>query len=241
MNLLKIPLLVLLFSAAPAVGQLSWQVPNGRPVIVDGKLDSGKWDDATVRELPGLAKVRIKQCDQYVFLAITLNSGDGAVDLYLSPSASEVYDLHASAKLGERKLRNGVWPAWNWWNNPGCVANTSRAESFQRGSFLPTATREYQISKTRFPGRSWKVMFGVAVPGQPNWSTDRYPSGATPTNTDAWIQLELEQEIQKPWARAHHSPHCPAPNPSIDNLISGLAIGTYLIQTNRVLWWPGHM
>jgi hypothetical protein len=78
MSLLKILLLLLLFSAAPTLGQLSWQVPNGRPVMVDGKLNRGEWDDAAVRGLPGLAKVRIKQSDEYVFLAFALNNGDGA-------------------------------------------------------------------------------------------------------------------------------------------------------------------
>ncbi len=170
-----------------------WRVPKGKAVMVDGNLERGEWNDALVRSIPGLARVYVKQSDQYVLLAVEMeNSEDGVVDLYLSPSAEDAYDLHASAKLGERRLASGAWPAWKWWNNAGWVANTSRVESFEKRSFLPTKIREFQISRSRFPGHEWKIMFEVMTPAEPEWKLSSYPSGSKSTDTKGWIRLRLE-------------------------------------------------
>lgn len=176
------------------VEQPVWPVPKGKAVMVDGNLERGEWDDALVRAVPGLAaRVYVKQSDQYVLLAVELErSEDGVLDLYLSSSAGDVYDLHASAKLGERRLTGGTWPAWEWWNNVGWIANTSRVESFEKRSFLPTKIREFQISRSRFSGHAWKIMLEVMTPAEPEWKLSSYPSGSKSTDTRGWIRLELE-------------------------------------------------
>ena len=161
--------------------------------MVDGTLEAGEWDDALTENLPGLARIRIKYSEQYVFLAVELlNSDDGALDLYLSPSSGAIYDLHASAKLGERKPVDHTWPEWKWWNNTGWVANTSRVDSFQKPSFLPTKVREFQISRSRFGRNEWRVMFEVMTPADPTWKTTSYPPQAKTTDARDWIRLDLE-------------------------------------------------
>lgn len=180
-------------SAPFSVEQPVWHVPRGNPVMVDGNLEQAEWDDALVTDIPELMRVRVKQSDQYVYLAVELeNRDDGVLDLYLSPSAGSVYDLHASAKLGERRLTGHVWPAWEWWNNAGWVANTSRVESFEKPSFLPTRTREFQISRSRFPGHEWKIMFEVTTPAKPERKISSYPSGSKSTDPTGWVRLALE-------------------------------------------------
>jgi hypothetical protein len=191
--LLKFALTVSLLTAVPGVSQSLWHVPKGRPVLIDGKLEKGEWVDSRVKDLPGLARVRVKRSEEYVFLAIELvSSDDGAVDLYLSPSPGRVYDLHSSAKLGERKLENGAWPEWSWWNNSGWVANISRFDSVKQPYFLPTKVREFQISRARFPGKEWKMMVEVMTPAEPNWRTVAYPPGAKNTDTNGWVMLKFE-------------------------------------------------
>jgi hypothetical protein len=65
-------------------------------------LDDAEWRDAAVHELPGLARLHVKQSDGFVWLAIELTRSDnGSIDLYLAPSDGSIHDLHASAKLGE--------------------------------------------------------------------------------------------------------------------------------------------
>jgi hypothetical protein len=100
--------------------------------------------------------------------------------------------LHASAKLGERRFQNGAWPEWIWWNNQGWVANVSRVDSFEKRTFLPTNAREYQIRKSRFPGREWKVMIEFLTPAEPEWKTTPYPAGCVNSNTKGWLVLRLD-------------------------------------------------
>lgn len=190
---LALVVLVPLFTANAAVSQTIWHAPKGKSVMVDGTVEQGEWDDALVKDLVGLARIRIKRSEEYVFFGVELlNSDDGALDLYVSPSPGEIYDLHASAKLGERKLADHAWPEWKWWNNTGWVANTSRVDSFQKPSFLPAKVREFQISRTKFLGNQWRVMFEILTPADPTWKTTPYPPKAKTTDTRDWIRLEFE-------------------------------------------------
>ncbi len=160
--------------------------------MVDGTLDPHEWDDALLVTVQG-ALLRIKQSGEFVFFAVEVeNSVDCAVDLYLSPAAGEIYDLHASAKLGERKLEGHTWPEWHWWNNSGWVANTSRVESFDKRSFLPTPVREFQIRRSRFPGAKWRIMLELMTPAEPRWNTAFYPAGATPLVTNNWLTFQFQ-------------------------------------------------
>ncbi len=176
---------------ASAQGEI--RVPHGRPVLLDGTAEPGEWTDANATALSGGIRFYVKQSEQYLWLAIELPAGnDGAIDLYISPSLSEIYDLHASAKLGERKLSNGKWAEWEWWNNRSWVANTSRVDSFEKASFLPTNVREYQIRIDKFAERKWKVMFELLTPAKPEWKTTAYPEHASNSNTKNWWTLNLE-------------------------------------------------
>jgi hypothetical protein len=185
---------VLTFGAsAPQSRESPIKAPHGKPVMIDGKLAAGEWGDARVVTLPGVARLFVKQSGEYVFLALELtNSDTGTVDLYVSPD-DDIYDLHASAKLGERKLQAGKWPAdWTWWNNAGWVANVSRVDSWDKRTFLPEKVREYQILRSRFPGKRWKIMFDFMTPAKPEWKSVRYPAGASDTDTKGWLVLELD-------------------------------------------------
>src|SRR5579875_1487870 len=51
----------------------------------------------------------------------------GFTDLFVNGDL----DLHASAKLGERKRQpDGTWSRRDWWNNDRWAANVSRMEKF---------------------------------------------------------------------------------------------------------------
>ncbi len=166
-------------------------VPQGKVVMIDGKLDEGEWSDAAKLDLDHFARVYVKSAGDYVYLAVQmLQSETGAVDLYLADGNSRLYDLHASAKLGERILQEGKWPEpWTWWNNTGWVANVSRVDSWQERTFLPEPVREYHIARHRFPGKQWKIMLEIMTPATPNWQTRHFPENAATTNSAGWITL----------------------------------------------------
>jgi hypothetical protein len=101
-------------------------------------------------------------------MAVECVAGDKCtVDVYLQALDGELYDLHSFAKIGERKLqiRSSSWPdQWTWWNNDRWVANWSHLDSFEQRKFLPQKVRGYQISRDRFTGKTWRVMFELNGP-----------------------------------------------------------------------------
>jgi hypothetical protein len=160
--------------------------------MIDGKIDAGEWSDAAVKDLPDGVRLYVKRSNEYLWFAVEVpNAGDAAVDLYVCPAVNEIYDLHASARLGERRSDHGKWPQWQWWNNRLWVANTSRVSSFENRTFLATSVREYQIRLDKFPGPSWKVMFELLTPAEPEWKTTPYPAGAANLNPNGWWTLDL--------------------------------------------------
>ena len=186
--------LVLILAAWAVPGRHFIAVPRGRAVMVDGKISSSEWTDAKRIDLPHGAQLYFKQTEGYVYLCTQLAAGDsGFVDLYLSPSDGRIYDLHASAKLGQQVLSEGQSAEWKtWWNNQGWVANVSRVDSFDEKRFLPESVREFQIEPTYFPGPEWRVMIEISVANGEEYSTIRFPTNADKLKTDQWLLLDLK-------------------------------------------------
>jgi hypothetical protein len=190
MSLSYAAFVLFLATLAPFVLAQSIAVPMGKPVMLDGSLDAD-WRDAAMQDLGKLGRLYVKRSDEFVWLAVKVNGGNGNVDLYLSPQGGEIYDLHSSAKLGERKLVNGAWPEYVWWNNEEWVGTVSRVDSFEKRTFLPTAVRQFQIRRSRFPGAEWKIMLEIVTPAEPEWKVTPYPKGVTNSNTEGWMVLKL--------------------------------------------------
>jgi hypothetical protein len=87
----------------------------GSEVMIDGVLSKGEWQNAKRVEVPGVATLYFQQSAESVYIAVEYtNAPSGIVDLYLSPAEGEIYDLHSSAKLGERKSHANAFPDWIW-------------------------------------------------------------------------------------------------------------------------------
>jgi hypothetical protein len=171
-------------------------VPRTSPAImVDGVFSSGEWNSAAKVELPQVANIYFQTSAEFVYIAIEFTrSPSGMVDLFVSPANGQVYDLHASAKLGERQLNRSGYPEWVWWTNRDWTANVSRADSFEKRTFLPTRVREFQLRRARFGGNSWRIRFELTPlnaenkPGPPAM----YPLSTSGTSTTGWLELWLE-------------------------------------------------
>jgi hypothetical protein len=116
------------------------------------------------------------------------------VDLYIDDGTQPITDLHASARLGERVPRKEGWSNddWNWANNRNWVANVSRIKSWEPRQFFDENVREYQIARSRFPAKKWRVMLDVMKrEADGEWSTTAFPMGANNTKPDkTWLVLE---------------------------------------------------
>jgi hypothetical protein len=187
----------LLFFAlnASAAKDLQVRVPLTSPaVMIDGAFSKAEWEHAAVVEVPGIARLYFQRSDEFVYVAAEYtHSPSGIVDLYIS-AHGEIYDLHASAKLGERQLHAGTFPEWTWWNNNQWVANVSRIDSVQKGTFLPAAIREYQIRRSRFASSEWWVRFELTAMSADNktQSVTVFPSDTTASSNSGWLVLSVK-------------------------------------------------
>jgi hypothetical protein len=166
-------------------------VPKGTPVLVDGTLANGEWRDAAVHQMGEFARLYAKQADDCVLLAIELTRAPtGSLDLFLAPADGRLYDLHSSAKLGEKTLEGAAWREdWTWWNQHDWVANVSRFDTFEPRHFLDQPVREFQIRRARFRGDIWRIR---AIQTPPDWQTTVYPTGSSPIDPSGWLTLRLQ-------------------------------------------------
>jgi hypothetical protein len=191
-----VPLLLLLSTSLPvALSDFCVLVPHtSSAVMIDGALSKDEWKNAKCIEIPTVANLYFQQSDDFVYFAIEYtNSPSGITDLYISPAEGEIYDFHASAKLGERKLNVNAYPDWPWWNNRDWTANVSRLESFESHTFLPAPVREYQIRRARFPSVAWRLRFEFTAmtSRKETQAVTISPQSTTATSTDGWLVLDL--------------------------------------------------
>jgi len=175
--------------------QTTVSVPDGKPVMLDGKLEPGQWSDATQVEMGGGARLRLKTSQQFAYIAVEFPATrSGFTDLYVALPDGRIYDLHASAKLGERRLLQGKWPEWrDWWNNKGWVANVSRVDSFEQRTFLPTTVRQYQIERSVFTGSEWNLAVDMSTQStsSDDYSVVRWPASANELNPKTWLKVRF--------------------------------------------------
>ncbi len=182
--------------AATTTSDFHIRVPHtASAVMIDGVLSKGEWQDAKRVEVPDVATLYFQQSAGSVYIAVEYTKqASGIVDLYLSPAEGEIYDFHASAKLGERKLQANTYSDWAWWNNRDWTANVSHVDSFEKRTFLPAPVREYQIRCARFPSVSWRLRFELTAMAANSeiQAITIVPKDTTDKATAGWLVLDLK-------------------------------------------------
>lgn len=189
-------LLSSILSAATASPDFHILVPHtASEVMIDGVLSKEEWQDANRVEVRDVATLYFQQSAEYIYIAVEYTKqSSGIVDLYLSPAQGEIYDFHASAKLGERKLHANRYSDWTWWNNREWTANVSRVDSFEKHTFLPAPVREYQIRRARFPAARWRLRFELTAmtADSETQAIAIFPQATTDKSTAGWLVLDLK-------------------------------------------------
>jgi len=195
-TLLSLALLSSILWAAAASPDFRIQVPHtSSAVMIDRVLSKDEWQDAKRVEVPDVATLYFQESAGSVYIAVEYTKqSSGIVDLYLSPAEGEIYDFHASAKLGERTLHANTYSDWAWWNNRDWTANVSRVDSFEKHTFLPAPVREYQIRRTRFPSVSWRLRFELTAmtANSETQAITIFPQATTDKSTAGWLVLDLK-------------------------------------------------
>ncbi len=180
-------------------------IPMGKPVMINGQFTSGEWDDAYFIPVNDTVTIFLKQTEEYVHIGIqhlTVHPKGGWADMYIS-DAHETFNLHASRKLGERKLRGMAWPDWTeWWNNAeSWTANFTRHDDKRTESKsmvvpLPDSGWEFQIRKSKFTNNHWKLMFEISLYQENGYKTIIYPANTTNTKTTDWLIVNLNNKAK---------------------------------------------
>lgn len=194
----------LLVSTRSVAAQQAIRVPVGKPVpvLLDGRLAPGEWDDAAVVPIADSVRLLVKQVGGHVLLAVTSGARVGRpIDVYLQDASGTISQLHASMQIGERVHRDTLWtgdaPAWHWGNHVDWIANEAKLDSEQPagGTFssrlFPGNGTEFQIRRSRFQGREWRVWVEVGTFPGTDGGTLFFPRGAT-RDTGTWAVLRLD-------------------------------------------------
>ena len=181
---------------------------NGVPVMIDGVFSQGEWDDALVVDASEAVKIYLKQEKGHVFIGVRcIRLITPIVDLFIQPTGSEIYQLHASAQIGERVLGGGVEedPPWVWGHSPDWYANEVRwsraveeqliAEGVSEGEAQSRANFrydgfEFQIRASKFENSEWRIR--VEVPSAPDYDAPFvFPPATERRSTNGWLLLSL--------------------------------------------------
>lgn len=168
------------------------RIPNSKAsIMLDGKLETGEWDKALKLRVNDSLDLYFQQDAANLYLCLANPYGQPTlmgVDFYLEADDKRLVNLHASAKLGERRLKGQDYGDWNWWNNRLWYANVVRFGNDTGPRFLFDEAKEFQIRKGLIKGKKFKLMLEISYP--PYRSTT-YPKDASPVNSEKWLVLSL--------------------------------------------------
>ena len=178
---------------------------NGTPVITDGILSPGEWDDALQIPLGGPRELRLKQCRGVVFIAVR---GAGPSELSLAVPGGPISKLHVSAQLAEVLLpATGPAPSFRFGLTKDWYANELRRDEAEserlqkegkspieiiQGSSYPSDGIEFAIRRSKLPGDRWLMRLWATafIDNKPGLIT--FPPAAAERTTDGWLELRFK-------------------------------------------------
>ena len=177
-------------SATIAVNQTK-QAP-----LFDGRCGDDEWQGATQIELPAQVSVYLMHDKDSLFVCAKGKANDYTViDLYIEDAATgHLYNLHASAQLGERVLTDKEWSESEFWNHKDWsgfwvpYAGDEETDKGTRTKFLQGSHREVHVLRKKFVGNTWNMMIGVsAINHEGKYGAEFfYPENAVDTDRSTW-------------------------------------------------------
>lgn len=194
-----------------SVGEIRVPEGDGRPVMTDGIIQPGEWDDVTTVTLSGKTSLFLKRYQGHLFVGVDARQlVSPSVDLFFAHDSREILQLHRSAQLGERALAAGAPdstdPEWVWGRTSGWYSNEVRwtyrlqdslmrvegmswPEAFEIAGF-PSEIGEFDILLSKL-GAS-RLLFRIEVASQgAGDSLVTFPAGTPPKDPTGWATLIL--------------------------------------------------
>lgn len=159
-------------------------------VMIDGRVSPGEWNNALALKVNDSTTLFLKQDKHDIFICVHLASSKPAmvmVDLFIT-DGKEMVNLHSSAKLGERTFDSETYGEFSWWNNDSWTATVARLDKIEERRFLRDEAKEFQLSKSRFDSKEFRLMFDISYPTNLKM---HFPVDATEDLTRKWVKLNL--------------------------------------------------
>lgn len=167
------------------------RVPHSRSsVMIDGRFEAAEWQKALLLKVNDSTYLYAQQDGKNLYICLRTATPQPAmvmVDFYLT-QRDTLLNLHASAKLGERKWNGTTYGEWVWWNNTGWQATVARLDKIEERKFLRDEAKEFQLRKSRFSDKQLRLMFDVSYPAH---MVMRFPTNADTTTSKDWVVLHL--------------------------------------------------
>jgi hypothetical protein len=168
------------------------KIPEGKSVLIDGKITGTEWSDAKMIKAPDSVFLFLKTHEEYVLLAIAVPADKNAIeDLYFYIEG-QLINFHASAKLGQRNFINSKWEDWIWWNNEKWAANISKVESFENHTFFKQNVREFQLHKSIFKGKQTRLFLETTFLKDSTSYISHFPNDAENNNMKNWLDVKWD-------------------------------------------------
>lgn len=176
---------------------------TSQPPLFDGRCEADEWKQAHKIQLPEQIGILLMHDQHSLYICAKGKSVDyTAFDLYVEDAANgDIYNLHASAQLSERKLEGKEWSETKFWNHQqwgGFWVPYAGEETTEKGSntlFLEGSHREIQIRRNKFPGHRWRLMFRVSAVYQADTygAEFYYPPGVKDKDPKGWATILLSE------------------------------------------------
>ena len=173
------------------------------PALLDGRCGNDEWDVATKIDLPAQVSIFLMHDDEYFYICAKGKEEDLTVlDLNIEhPVTGALHNFHLSAQMSENLLDDG-----NWENKSGkwvledfagfWVPFAGLKDGEERGPIWAKGThRQVQVSRSKFPGNRWKMMFGISAvnyEGDP-WAEINYPENGDDKDKSTWVDFSFSK------------------------------------------------
>ncbi len=162
------------------------EVRRGAPVTLDGRIDETEWRDAAMLPIAGGYRLYAKLAGDDLLLALRYPEPTFVgVDLYVDGPDGSLFNMHASAQLGQRVPEGEGWTAWNWGNNVGWHSHVTERTP-DRTSFVAQQGREFRISRALLAWPQLRLRIALNDERSLVW-----PAGTGQRDASGWARLHL--------------------------------------------------
>lgn len=171
--------------------------------LLDGRCGNDEWDAATKIKLPAGASIYLMHDKDYFYFCACGKVDDYTVlDLYIEHAdTGRLHKFHLSAQMGESVLTEEGWKnesgKWNLIDYAGFWVPYSGLEDPENRigpKFAKGTHRQMQISRKKFAGNTWNMMFGVGgIRHEGNGAQFFYPEKAVGEDKSTWRKFSFSE------------------------------------------------